>query len=144
MSVSDFARRMPLDLVSVPGQRARPSDTPRVVSGARAADWQRSYRRQLLTVDVAAATAGGLAALLTVYGRMAEDRADVRYLLAGILLPLLWVGAVSSVRAYEDRFTGVGSEEFRRVTTAALWLTVLVASMAWLTRYHLARGFVVA
>jgi len=129
--------------VSVPAQRARPSDTPKVVYGPLAADWKRNYRRLLLTLDVVAAMAGAIAALLTLYGRMAEDRADVRYLLAGLFLPLLWAGAVSSARAYEDRFTGVGSEEFRRVTTAAVWLTVLVASMSWLTRHHVARGFVV-
>lgn len=145
MSVFDVARPCTVDLPSLPAQRAHHSSAQRVLR-RRFTDlgWQRNYRRRLLAVDATASLVGALAAVGTVYIRTAEDRADVRYLLASVLVPLLWVGAVSAARAYEGRFTGIGSEEFRRVATAAGWLTVLVASTAWITRYHLARGFVIA
>ena len=145
VSVFDVARVGAVDLASVPAQRFRTKAEQRVsLPRSTAQGWQRTYRLRLLAVDATAALTGAAAAVATVHGRMAEDRADVRYLLASLLLPVVWVVAVSAARAYEERFTGIGSEEFRRVATAAVWLTVLVASSAWLTRYHLARGFVVA
>ena len=49
------------------------------------------------------------------------------------LLPFLWVLAVALNRAYESRFLGVGSEEFRRVARAGVALTALVAFTAYVT-----------
>jgi exopolysaccharide biosynthesis polyprenyl glycosylphosphotransferase len=59
-----------------------------------------------------------------------------------IVLPFLWVAVVALNRAYEPRFLGVGSEEFRRVGRSGVVLTAVVAFTAYVTHYDVARRYV--
>jgi exopolysaccharide biosynthesis polyprenyl glycosylphosphotransferase len=58
-----------------------------------------------------------------------------------LTLPLVWVCSLATARAYEPRFFGVGSDEFRRVLNVGLVLTAMVANLSYVTKAELARGY---
>ncbi len=104
--------------------------------------WELNYGLAVVVTDAAMITLSAFAALL---GRFGESPASVRgvpySLLAGLLAPV-WVAVLAMSRAYESRFIGVGSEEFKRVFNASVRLFALVAAIAYALRLDLARGFV--
>jgi exopolysaccharide biosynthesis polyprenyl glycosylphosphotransferase len=59
-----------------------------------------------------------------------------------MILPTVWVATVGANRAYEFRYLGIGSEEFRRVMTGAVWLVAIVGTFSWATKAELARGYI--
>jgi len=59
-----------------------------------------------------------------------------------MILPTVWVATVAANRAYEFRYLGIGSEEFRRVMTGAVWLVAIVGTFSWATKAELARGYI--
>ena len=100
--------------------------------------WERTYVAALIVVDGCAASAAGMIA----YASRFTHRDDGHwYVLLGALLPTLWLACVGANRAYESRYLGVGSEEFRRIMTAAVWLTAGVGTFSWITKAELARGY---
>ncbi|HEY1644182.1 MAG TPA: sugar transferase [Streptosporangiaceae bacterium] len=64
------------------------------------------------------------------------------YLLLSLTLPVLWVVALGLAGGYDTRFIGVGSDEFRRVLNAGIFLTGAVAVAAYASHTDLARGYV--
>jgi len=64
------------------------------------------------------------------------------YLLATVLLPLLWIVAMSLNRAYEPRFLGGGSEEFRRVVNSGVRVVATVATVSYAAKLEIARAYV--
>ena len=102
--------------------------------------WQRRYVLLCIMVDTLAALVSGVAAYVGRFG--IEDRWKPWYLVVVAALPAVWVLAVALDRAYEPRFLGVGSEEFRRVARAGIALTALVAFTAYATQIQVARLFV--
>lgn len=104
--------------------------------------WERSYVSSLVAVDFAAALTAGTVAFGLRFGVDAPATQVGMYLRLVALLPCIWLATMAAARAYEARFLGVGSDEFRRVGTAALWLTALVGTVSWATKTDLARGFV--
>ena len=100
--------------------------------------WQRTYMLRCMMVDLAAALLAGVAAYLARWGPSVK----AEYLVAVIGLPIVWPVAVGLNRAYESRFLGVGSEEFRRVGRAALSLTAVVAFTAYAFNIDFARRWI--
>ncbi len=109
-----------------------------VIEERRVPAWQRQLVHRLVVMDFLAAA---LAAVLAVTLRFGQDISDV-YLLASAALPFVWVGACTSTRAYEPRFLGTGSEEFRRVFDAGVRLLALVALTSYAFKLDLARLYV--
>jgi exopolysaccharide biosynthesis polyprenyl glycosylphosphotransferase len=56
---------------------------------------------------------------------------------------LVWLTALVLAGAYDSRFIGVGTDEFRRVVNGGVCLTAIVAFAAYATKTDLARGYVV-
>jgi len=100
--------------------------------------WQRSYLIRCILVDLAAAVVAGSAAYLARWGLTPKPE----YLIAVAGLPFVWVLSVALNRAYESRFLGVGSEEFRRVARAALSLTAVVSFTAYAFNIDFARRWI--
>jgi exopolysaccharide biosynthesis polyprenyl glycosylphosphotransferase len=100
--------------------------------------WERTYVAALIVVDACAAWAAGMIAYAS---RFMNGDAGHSYVLLGALSPPLWLACIGANRAYESRYLGVGSEEFRRVMTAAVWLTAGVGTFSWITKAELARGY---
>jgi exopolysaccharide biosynthesis polyprenyl glycosylphosphotransferase len=102
--------------------------------------WQHRYVLLCILVDSMVALVSGVAAYVGRFG--IEDHWKPWYLAVVAALPAVWVLAVALNRAYEPRFLGVGSEEFRRVARAGIALTAIVAFTAYATQIQVARLFV--
>ena len=106
----------------------------------RRAGWWRAYPYILGVLD---AIAMALASAIAIASRFATDEAGAaRYSMLTALAPLGWVVIMNLSRAYERRFIGVGSDEFRRVVDGALRTTALVATAAFAFKVNVSRGFV--
>jgi len=99
------------------------------------------YRRQTVAADGICALAAGLLAFEI---RFNSPHGAPFYLLLSLTLPVLWVGTLGLAGGYDIRFIGVGSDEFRRVLNAGIFLTGAVAFTAYALHSELARGYVVA
>ena len=65
------------------------------------------------------------------------------YLALSLALPLLWIGALKLAGAYDVRFIGTGSDEFRKVLNAGIGLTAAVALFSYAVNLQLSRGYIV-
>jgi len=101
--------------------------------------WTGRYLRGVAAADFLCALA---AAVLAFFVRF-DVGPHPHYLAFSLGLPILWMLAAALSGAYDARFIGVGSEEFRRVLNAAVSLTAAVAITAYATKTQLARGYVV-
>ena len=111
------------------------------VPARRAADWTASYLLQIVTIDGICALSAGLLAYRVRFGTAVSG--DAAYVWFGLALPFLWVMALELAGAYDTRFIGVGSDEFRRVINAGVCLTAAIAIIAYATKTDIARGYVV-
>jgi exopolysaccharide biosynthesis polyprenyl glycosylphosphotransferase len=90
-------------------------------------------------VDLGCAAGGVLAAGQLRFGN------DVTraYLALSLALPLLWITALWLAGAYDTRFIGTGSDEFRKVLNAGVGLTATIAIFSYAVNLQLSRGYVV-
>jgi exopolysaccharide biosynthesis polyprenyl glycosylphosphotransferase len=65
------------------------------------------------------------------------------YLGLSLALPLLWIAALWLAGAYDARFIGTGSDEYRRVLNAGVSLTAAVAIFSFAVNLQLSRAYVV-
>ncbi len=119
----------------------RPSAlTPTRIAGSGAAvggrtTWERGFAWKLFSLDVAASTFAVLTALLfglhstTAFFRGSQSFAR---LVADIVLVLGWPAILAASRAYELRYLGFGTEEFRYVFLAAVRLLAGIAVLVFL------------
>jgi exopolysaccharide biosynthesis polyprenyl glycosylphosphotransferase len=101
--------------------------------------WQSQYVRRLFIGDslvVAAATA------LAVVWRGDGSLHGLSYAGIAVAVALAWLGSLYAARAYEPRFLGCGSEEYKRVTNASVHLVAGIAVLALALRLPIARSFV--
>ena len=112
--------------------------TDREAAG-RVSNWSRNYLREAVAVDLSCAVAGVLTAALVRFG----NGVTRTYLALSIALPLLWVAALWMAGAYDARFIGTGSDEFRKVLNAGVSLTAAVAVFSYAVDLRLSRGYVV-
>jgi len=107
--------------------------------GTRA--WTTGYLRRAALADcVCAFTAGMLAAQIR-FG--SHGYLPIDYLAFTVALPILWWASVLLAGGYDDRFIGLGSDEFRRVLNAAVSLTAGVAVFSYVAKLNLNRGYMV-
>jgi exopolysaccharide biosynthesis polyprenyl glycosylphosphotransferase len=102
--------------------------------------WTSRYFLRVTAADACCALAAGMLAFEARFG--ASDTWAIAYLWLAFALPLLWLAALALAGAYDTRFIGVGSDEFRRVLNAGVCLTAAVAVVAYATKTGLARGYV--
>lgn len=134
-----------LDSVVAPG-RSGP-ERLRVERAVRhRAAWQRQYALRLVVVDTVAVA---LAVFLAYELRFGDDGVSVEvagspgltYGLLSVAFGLLWLGLLGLQGAYDARVVGLGPEEYKRVLRASLWLVALVATVSYLLRVDIARGW---
>ena len=113
----------------------------RGLSVSRVADWATAYVRNLIILDACCALAAGLLAFEVRFGR--GKFGGSAYLWLAVGLPVLWRIALELAGAYDVRFIGVGSDEFRRVINSGISLTAAVAVLSYATKTDVARGYVV-
>ena len=65
------------------------------------------------------------------------------YVALSLALPVLWIAAFWLAGAYDVRFIGTGSDEFRKVLNAGVGLTAAIAIFSYAINLELSRGYVV-
>lgn len=119
--------------------------TRRVSTAAAAASngWRRNYGRALAVIDAGLLLAAVTVAMWVRFGVGDPDKlSGISYPLLGLALAAGWWLSLLFCRAYESRFLGAGSEEYRRVFAASFRAVALVAIAAFSLHQPLARGFV--
>ena len=114
-------------------------DRPDHEAAGRISNWAKDYLHKAAVVDLGCAAGGVLAAGLLRFGN------DVTraYLALSLALPLLWITALWLAGAYDTRFIGTGSDEFRKVLNAGVGLTATIAIFSYAVNLQLSRGYVV-
>jgi exopolysaccharide biosynthesis polyprenyl glycosylphosphotransferase len=87
--------------------------------------------------DFGCASAAALAAVLLRFG----GNAGHTYIALTLALPVLWLAALWLAGAYDDRFVGTGSDEFRKVMNAGVGLTAAIAIGSYANNMELSRGY---
>jgi exopolysaccharide biosynthesis polyprenyl glycosylphosphotransferase len=105
----------------------------------QSSSWIRTYVRWVAIVDFSVAIVAAVAAVGVRFGGHPSDR----YLVLSLLLPALWMIAVSVFGGYEKRFLGGGSDEFRKVLNAGLSLTAALALISYAVNNELSRIYLV-
>jgi exopolysaccharide biosynthesis polyprenyl glycosylphosphotransferase len=106
---------------------------------ARLSDWTKDYLRGAALADLGCAVVGVFMAAQLRFG------SDVTpmYLALSLALPVLWLAALWLAGAYDVRFIGTGSDEYRKVLTAGVSLTAAVAIFSYAVNLQVSRAYVV-
>jgi exopolysaccharide biosynthesis polyprenyl glycosylphosphotransferase len=105
----------------------------------RLSAWSREYLREVALADLACGVVGVFVAAQLRFG----SNVTSMYLALSLALPVLWVAALWLAGAYDVRFIGTGSDEFRKVLNAGIGLTAAVAIFSYLINLELSRAYVV-
>ena len=112
--------------------------------------WESGYAAALALVDAVSITiACSIAVAVNFHGSdpafsasLTDASAVIPYSVFVALITPVWVAVLAASRAYEARFLGVGSEEFKRLGNASVRFVALVAFVAFSFKAQVARGFV--
>ena len=105
----------------------------------RLSTWSRDYLREVALADLACGVVGVFMAAQLRFG----SNVTSMYLALSLALPVLWVAALWLAGAYDVRFIGTGSDEFRKVLNAGIGLTAAVAIFSYAINLELSRAYVV-
>jgi exopolysaccharide biosynthesis polyprenyl glycosylphosphotransferase len=108
-------------------------------AGRRVPSWTKSYLRDAVIADLGCAVLGVFMAAQIRFGHDVTKT----YLALSLALPVLWIVALSLDGAYDIRFIGIGSDEFRKVLNAGVGLTAAIALFSYAVNLELSRGYVV-
>ncbi len=128
MSVSDSA---------VETDSCVPTDRNAAIPGTKA--WASAYLRRAALADWTCALAAGAVAARVRFGGHAY--LPITYLSLTCGLPVAWWMSVLLAGGYDTRFIGLGSDEFRRILSAAVNLTAGLAVVSYAAKLDLARGY---
>ena len=101
--------------------------------------WTRHYLRKAAFADLGCAAVGVFMAAQLRFG----NNVTPMYLALSLALPVLWIAALWLAGAYDVRFIGTGSDEFRKVLNAGVSLTAAVAIFSYAINLELSRVYVV-
>jgi exopolysaccharide biosynthesis polyprenyl glycosylphosphotransferase len=99
--------------------------------------WTRDYLRKAAVADLGCAAAGISAA---AYIRFGDDVTET-YVALSLTLPVLWLAALWIAGAYDVRFIGIGSDEFRKILNSGVSLIAVVAIFSYVVNTELSRGY---
>ncbi|MGD0556335.1 MAG: sugar transferase [Streptosporangiaceae bacterium] len=108
-------------------------------SSARVVSWIRGYIRCAVVADFVCGAAAVIGASRLRFG----DGVTTFYIGLSAALPLLWVASISLTGGYDVRFIGNGSDEFRKVLSAGVSLTAVIAVFSYAINLQLSRGYLV-
>jgi exopolysaccharide biosynthesis polyprenyl glycosylphosphotransferase len=107
----------------------------------RTVAWTLTYLRRAAAADFGCALAAGLLAYQVRFHGVGDS--SLSYLAFSLALPIAWLVTVALAGGYDSRFIGLGTDEFRRVLNAGVFLTAAVAVVSYATKLDVARGYVV-
>src|SRR2546421_1561889 len=101
----------------------------------RLSTWHRPYAAVLLVLDYVAILVADFAT--SRYEKASsgfQDQPGLFTLIAYLLLPLAWLVVLWGNGAYDRRYLGIGTDEFKRVIRTAVTLTATISLTAFLTK----------
>jgi exopolysaccharide biosynthesis polyprenyl glycosylphosphotransferase len=104
----------------------------------RASGWARDYLRKAALADFGCVIIGVFAAAQIRFG----NQVDRTYIALSLALPFLWISALWLSGAFDIRFIGTGSDEFRKVLNAGVGLTAALALFSYAINMQLSRAYV--
>ncbi len=107
----------------------------RMASGL--AIWTRVYLRRAATFDFAIAVVSSTLALQVRF----DGHISAGYAVLSLVFPLSWVLALWLSGAYDVRYIGTGSDEFRKVLNAGVSLTACIAILSYAVNTELSRAY---
>ena len=105
----------------------------------RLSTWTRYYQREVALADLGCGLVGVFVAAQLRFG----NEVTPTYLALSLALPVLWIAALRLAGAYDVRFIGTGSDEFRKVLAAGVSLTAALAIFSYGINFELSRTYVV-
>lgn len=115
--------------------------TPRMWAGHRRGSWVAAYRAGLFVIDLMSCAIAGFLAI-----RLWPQKAQSGFLSEELLVwiavfvsPLAWTILLWMHGAYDGRYLGLGSDEFKRVFKALTTMTALVCFLAFTLKAPLSR-----
>jgi len=127
---------------------ARTASAPRTHD--HRSDWRTHYAKRVFVTDVLVLVWVVFGVQIAWFGVDSED-VDMRgrfadlgisYTMVSIVILLAWLVALSVYGTRESRIIGTGTQEYRLIADATLRLFGLVAIVAYLFKFDLARGYV--
>ncbi len=113
------------------------TDRNAAIPGTKA--WASGYLRRAALADWTCALAAGAVAARVRFGGQAY--LPITYLSLTCGLPVAWWMSMLLAGGYDTRFIGLGSDEFRRILSAAVNLTAGLAVVSYAAKLDLARGY---
>ena len=105
----------------------------------RPSAWTRDYLREVALADLGCAVLGVFMAAQIRF----SSNVTAPYLALSLALPVLWIAALWLAGAYDVRFIGTGSDEYRKVLNAGVSLTAAVAIFSYAVNLQVSRTYVV-
>ena len=99
--------------------------------------WTKAYLRQALFADIAT----GFVTSTLALGVRFDGHITREYAVLSLALPVMWVAALRLAGAYDPRFIGTGSDEFRKVLNAGVSLTACLAILSYAVNTELSRFY---
>ena len=103
----------------------------------RISTWNRDYLRKAAVADLGCAASGVFVAAQLRFG---ED-VTATYIALSFLLSAFWLIALWLAGAYDVRFIGIGSDEFRKVLNVGVGLAAAVAIFSYMVNTELSRAY---
>jgi exopolysaccharide biosynthesis polyprenyl glycosylphosphotransferase len=116
----------------------------------RVSTWHRPYIAALIALDFGAAALASYTAIFLFIAKAVSGfnvntgGYPLFYTVAYLLLPLLWVVVLWGNGAYDRRYLGIGTDEFKRVFRASLVVVATVSFLAFISKTDLSRMSVAA
>ena len=108
----------------------------RATSARRLSTWTRDYLREVALADLGCAVLGVFVAAQIRFG----NNVTSTYLALSLALPVLWIAALWLAGAYDVRFIGTGSDEYRKVLNAGVSLTATIAIFSYAVNLQVSRA----
>ena len=127
------------------GARVRLSPSLPLRAGGAASTWWRPYACVLALIDSAAVILGSFAAQWVWFGNFDATLTGgpvLSYVGVAFATAPAWVLTLTLGGAYDRRYFGWGTEEYRRVFDSAVRFLLVVSLVGFLLRIDVARGFV--
>jgi exopolysaccharide biosynthesis polyprenyl glycosylphosphotransferase len=110
----------------------------------RVLDWRLKYSRRLSLIDAAVVCWAVAGAYIVRFGIdvTSQPSQDAAYGWLSAAIAVLWWLMLGAWSSRESRILGAGSDEYKRVAAASLWLFGLIATFSYVLRIDTARGYV--
>lgn len=145
VSVEAFSLTTSVQVSSCSGSYRPSHDYIGEASLGKLSAWRGKYARRLAVIDAAVVTWAVAGAFIVRFGignSPSTPAEDAAYFWFSVVLVVVWWCMLGAWSSRDSRILGAGSDEYKRVGAASLWLFGLIAIFSYVFRIDTARGYV--